>query len=211
MFTGLIEEIGQVSQVAAIAGGKRITIAARKVLTDLAVDHSVSISGVCLTVVNITKDALVVEAVGETLNKSTIGRLRTHDFVNLERAMQMGERLGGHLVQGHINGIGTLVRKDKRGKNWYIEVEIPHAFERYLISEGSIAIDGISLTIAVLHGNRPGFSIIPHTYNHTTVQYYKIGHKVNVEVDFIARHIEKLTQSKEHISLTFEKIKDLGY
>ena len=211
MFTGLIEEIGKVRQVVAIAGGKRITIAVRKVLADLAVDHSVAVSGVCLTVVNITRDALAVEAVGETLQKSTIEMLHTHDFVNLERAMQVGERLGGHLIQGHVNGIGTLVRKDKRGKNWYMEVEIPFMFERYLIPEGSIAIDGISLTIAQLHGNRTGFSIIPHTYSHTTVQYYKIGQKVNVEVDFLARHLEKLTQAKEQKSLTFEKIKDLGY
>jgi riboflavin synthase len=211
MFTGIIEEIGQVRQVTAIAGGKRITISARKILADLAVDHSISVSGVCLTVVNLNQDTVITEAVGETLHKSTMGMLHTNNFVNLERALRLNDRMGGHLVQGHVNGIGTLIMKEKRGENWYIEVKIPDNLERYLIPEGSIAIDGISLTVAALQANRAGISVIPHTYNHTTVCYYKIGQKINLEVDFLARHLEKLLYSEKREALTLRKIKDLGY
>jgi riboflavin synthase len=211
MFTGLIEEIGQVKGISMFAGGKRIRISGRKVLEALAVDHSVSVSGICLTVVELTNNSLTVEAVGETLNKTTIASLRTNDLVNLERALRLGERLGGHLVQGHVNGIGTLIKKERRGQNWYVEVKLPKDLDRYLITEGSIAIDGISLTIAALNNNIAGISIIPHTYTHTTMQYKAIGQQVNVEVDYMARHLEKLIKSEKSTDLTFEKIKNMGY
>jgi riboflavin synthase len=211
MFTGLIEEIGQIKRISAITGGKRISIIGQKIMEALAVDHSVSVSGVCLTVVALTDNTLTVEAVGETLSKTTVSYLRTNDLVNLERAMRMGDRLGGHLVQGHVNGVGTILKKERRGHNWYLEFKVPKNLDRYLISEGSIAIDGISLTIAALEGNIIGISIIPHTYSHTTIQYKSIGHKVNVEIDFMARHLEKLMKSEKSTTLTIDKIKNMGY
>ena len=170
MFTGLIEEIGKIASVIPIAGGKKITISARNILDDLEIDHSVSVDGVCLTVVSHDKNGFTVDAVGETLTKSLIRFYKKGDHVNLERAMRLTDRLGGHFVQGHVNGIAIVTRKEQRGENWYLEVRIPDYLERYVISEGSIAINGISLTIAYLDGTNVGISVIPHTYNNTTLQ-----------------------------------------
>ena len=211
MFTGLIEEIGRITNIAVINGGRRLTIECRKILESIAVDQSVSVSGVCLPVVGLSHNSVVVEAVGETLLKTTISNLCVHDHVNLERALQLGERLGGHLVQGHVNGIGIILKKERRGENWYVEVKVPENLERYLIPEGSLAVEGISFTIASLHGNRVGISVIPHTYSHTTIKESLIGEKVNIEVDFLARHLEKLHQTEVSSAITFKKLKNMGF
>jgi riboflavin synthase len=152
MFTGIIEESGIIKNEASIPGGKRITISAKKVLDDLAVDHSVAVDGVCLTVVDLSPVGFSVEAVGETLTKSTIGSFSVGRQVNLERAMQLSDRLGGHLVQGHVNDVAPVTYIEQRGDNWYIEVRIADNLESYVIDEGSIALNGISLTIARLKG-----------------------------------------------------------
>ena len=191
MFTGIIEEIGVIIRSSLIPGGQKITIRADKILEDLRVDHSVAVNGVCLTVVEISEKLFTVEAVGETLDKSTLIDLSTSASLNLERAMKLGDRLGGHLVQGHVNGIGKVSNLIQRGDNWYMEVDLSDELIRYVIPEGSIAIDGISLTVASLKGTKVGISIIPHTFKNTTLSQTKVGQKCNIETDLIAKYLEK--------------------
>jgi riboflavin synthase len=198
MFTGIIEELGIIARLSSIPGGNRISIKADKILDDLKVDHSVAVNGVCLTVIEISGKLFTVEAVGETLEKSTFVDLKTSMPVNLERAMQLGDRLGGHLVQGHVNGIGSISKLDKRGDNWYLEVILADELIRYVITEGSIAIDGISLTVASLKESKVGISVIPHTFKNTTFSQAKVGQKCNIETDLIGKYIEKfVTYSSE--------------
>jgi riboflavin synthase len=170
----------------------------------------VAVNGVCLTVINLDKKGFTVEAVGETLTKTTIGTLVTGDAVNLERALRLSDRLGGHFVQGHVNGIGEVTRKDRRGNNWYLEIRIPHELERYVINEGSIAVNGISLTIAHLAGNLVGISVIPHTYNNTILNEVVIGSKVNIETDFLARYVENFILPKKE-TMSPEWLKKMGF
>ncbi len=191
MFTGIIEEIGIIISSSPIPGGKKISIKADKIIDDLKVDHSVSVSGVCLTVVNISGKLFTVEAVGETLEKSTLIDSKISGLVNLERAMKLGDRLGGHLVQGHVNGMGKITQLVQRGDNWYLEVDLPQELMRYVIPEGSIAIDGISLTVANLMGTKVGVSIIPHTFKNTTFSLAKLGQKCNIENDLVGKYLEK--------------------
>jgi len=214
MFTGIIEEIGVVAQIKPIAGGSRITITAARTLDDLQIDQSVAVSGVCLTVVAVQDHKFTTEAVGETMVKSTLKDIAVGDKVNLERALKLSDRLGGHFVQGHVNGIGTLHTLEQRGENWYIEILLPPELERYVISEGSIAIDGISLTVARLAGLKIGISVIPYTYKNTTLKHKSTGAKVNIEVDFLAKYIEKFLDPEmkpDRIQNKLQWYKDLGY
>jgi riboflavin synthase len=215
MFTGIIEEIGIITRSSPISGGKRISIKADKILNDLQVDHSVALNGVCLTVIEISGNLFSVEAVGETLEKSTFINLKTSTPVNLERAMKLGDRLGGHLVQGHVNGVGTITQLDRRGDNWYLEIDLSPDLIRYVIPEGSIAIDGISLTVASLSETKAGISIIPHTFKNTTFSQAKVGQKCNIETDMIGKYIEKLTtyssDNKGKKPLTIEWMHNQGF
>lgn len=198
MFTGIIEELGKIKRVEPIQGGKRLFISCNTILEDLKSNDSVSVNGVCLTAVNIEPNGFWSEAVGETLKKTTLADVKINEQVNLERAMKLNDRLGGHIVQGHVNGIGTINQITKQGENYFIEVNIPTELSKYTISEGSISVDGISLTIAKLIENKVGISIIPHTWRNTILQNKKIGDKVNIETDFIAKYIEKLLLTKEN-------------
>ncbi|RMG66624.1 MAG: riboflavin synthase [Calditrichaeota bacterium] len=170
----------------------RLTIAAERVLEDLKVGDSIAVNGVCLTVVKQRGDGFEAEAVGETLEKTNLGDLQEGDPVNLERPLRVGDRLGGHFVQGHVNGTAVFRTWTRRGENFLLEVELPEALSRYVILEGSIALDGISLTVARLNGNRVGINIIPHTASATNLKYRQPGDRVNVEVDLIAKYVERL-------------------
>ena len=215
MFTGIIEEIGILAGSVPIPGGKNFSIKADKILDDLKVDHSVAINGVCLTVIGIAGKLFTVEAVGETLEKSTFVDLKTSEPLNLERAMKLGDRLGGHLVQGHVNGVGSISRLDRRGDNWYLVIKLSDELLRYVIPEGSIAIDGISLTVASLNGTEIGISVIPHTFKNTTFAQAKIGQKCNIETDMIGKYIEKFvtTSSDEKIKkpITLDWLHNQGF
>ena len=216
MFTGIIEEIGIIKKIIPISGGKQITITASNILADIEIDHSISVSGVCLTVIEIDNNFFTVEAVGETLDKTTIGKLKINTAVNLERALRLSDRIGGHLIQGHVNGIGKIKDIKKRGNNWYLEINIPHELTTYLITEGSIALDGISLTIAQLENTSVGTSIIPHTYKNTTISHYIKNQEVNIEVDYIARYVENILNKgnynkKNETIFTKDWFKSLGY
>lgn len=212
MFTGIIEEIGRLALVENIPGGKRIKIYASKIMDDVKIDDSICVNGVCLTVTKFEKDHFFVDAVGATLNKTTINNLRMGTELNLERAVKLSGRLGGHLVQGHANGIGRITRITKLGENYFLEITLPDELEKYVIQEGSIAIDGISLTVAELNGNKAGLSIIPHTWNGTNLKFRKTGDDVNIEVDVIAKYAEKLLNGrKDNGNITEKWLKEIGY
>jgi riboflavin synthase len=215
MFTGIIEEIGSICKIVPIRGGKRIYIRARVIHTDMNIGDSVAVNGICLTVTGLDKDLFIVEAVGETLKKTSIRHWALHREVNLERAVQAQGRLGGHFVQGHVNGLARVLRLENRGENWYLQLEIPQDLGMYLIREGSLAVDGISLTIADITGRKIGISIIPHTYKHTTLSTWRSGQQVNVEVDLLARYLEKWMQKAEtnprRETFSAEWFKNLGY
>jgi len=212
MFTGLIEEIGKLASLESIPGGKRIKVSASRILEGIKIDDSIAVNGVCLTVTASGKDYFTAEAVGATLEKTTINSIKKGAELNLERALRLSDRLGGHIVQGHVNGIGTITRISRLGDNYFLEVEFPAELEKYTILEGSIAIDGISLTIASLNGNRAGLSIIPHTWNNTNLKCRKSGDHINIEVDLIAKYVEKLLNSKNKSgSITENWLKDIGY
>jgi len=215
MFTGIIEETGIIVRIIPIAGGKKIALRADRILNDLKVDHSVAINGVCLTVIEISKNVFTVEAVGETLEKTTLVDLKTSSTVNLERAMKLGDRLGGHLVQGHVNGVGMISRLERRGDNWYLGIKISDELTRYVVPEGSIAIDGISLTIARTTGTEIGISVIPHTFKNTTFSQAKVGQKCNIETDLIGKYIEKFinhpSESRGKKPITLEWLHNKGF
>jgi riboflavin synthase len=214
MFTGIIEEIGKIEKITPIAGGITLNLKAEKILEDIRVNDSVCIDGVCLTVTKSDKNSFWVDAVGATLDKSTFNRIRAGALVNLERSVRLSDRLGGHLVQGHVNGIGTISEIKKLGENYLVKILIPDELEKYLIKEGSIAINGISLTIADLNSNEISISIIPHTWQNTNLKDKKVNEKVNVEIDILAKYVEKLLEKRSGNSdknITESWLKELGY
>jgi riboflavin synthase len=213
VFTGIIQEIGRVTSAVHEGGGIRLTIEASGASGELQVNDSVSVNGVCQTVVGKGKDRFVVQAVEETLRKTTMGGLATGSAVNLELSVRLSDRLGGHLGQGHVDCVGTVVEVQKESTNWLITVEFPQSFSRYVIPVGSIAIDGISLTVARTSGSRLTVAIIPHTLEKTTISRVRTGMKVNLEFDLIGKYVEKLLQGgvKPGSSLTEEVLRTWGY
>ncbi len=192
MFTGLVEEIGEIGSVETIDGGVRFKILAQTVLSDLQIGDSICVSGACLTAVAVNKTHFAVEAVGETLEKTSLGTIGSGSRVNLERALAASGRFGGHIVQGHVNATGVISQWFQRGENWFLEVELPQTLMKYVILEGSISIEGISLTVAKLNGNRVGINIIPHTVVATNLGFKKVGETVNIEVDVLAKYVENI-------------------
>ncbi|MBC7473074.1 MAG: riboflavin synthase [Candidatus Sericytochromatia bacterium] len=191
MFTGLIEEKGKISDIRSFDGGIEIDIIADKVISDLKIDHSISISGACQTVIKINDKVFTIQSIKETLEKTNFKNFKIGDDVNLERSLLPDTRLGGHFVQGHVNGTSKISHISNRGENWYIGINLSDELSKYCIKEGSITIDGISLTIADIIKNEIFVSIIPHTWQVTTMSNYKIGTEVNIEVDMFAKYIYK--------------------
>lgn len=193
MFTGIIEEIGTCVVLEEVETSLRLLFSAEKVLGDLKVDDSIAVNGVCLTVTSTNKDCFEAVAVAETLKKTTLGSLKIGDRVNLERAATLSTRLGGHLVQGHIDGFATVKDvKSAGGGSWEFFFEVPEEYTRYIIPRGSIAINGVSLTVAEIEGNQMKVAIIPHTYSETGFQWLRKGDRVNIELDVIAKMVERL-------------------
>lgn len=193
MFTGIIEEVGAVCAVEPRATGARLTIGCRSVLADASEGSSIAVNGVCLTARALTPGSFSADLAPETLSRTNLGALRPGSRVNLERPLAAGGRLSGHIVQGHVDGTGIFsVLRDLGDGNWWLEIRAPHALTRYMVEKGSIAIDGISLTIAKLDADLLSVAIIPHTYANTTLGGYGTGDAVNLEVDILAKHVEKL-------------------
>jgi riboflavin synthase len=214
MFTGIIEEIGKIERITPIAGGITIIIHSVKIIEDVAVNDSVCIDGVCLTVTNKSKITFLVDAVGATLEKTTFNNIKADAYVNLERSVRLSDRLGGHLVQGHVNGIGSISEIKKLGENYIVKIIVPEDLEKYLIKEGSIAINGISLTIADLNRSEISISVIPHTWQNTNLKDKEVNDKVNVEIDILAKYVEKLLTRNHNSSdqnITESWLKKIGY
>jgi riboflavin synthase len=213
MFTGIIEELGKIATTNQIAGGLSIKIEANKILEDIAVNDSICIDGVCLTVTNLDNSGFWVDAVGATLEKSTFASIKPFSSVNLERSVRLNDRLGGHLVQGHVNAIGTISEIQKLGENYLLKITVPESLERYVIKEGSIAVNGISLTIADLDKNLISISIIPHTWQNTNLKFNKVNDKVNIEIDILAKYVEKLLNrnNTSENNITEDWLKEIGY
>ncbi|MFZ1081184.1 MAG: riboflavin synthase [Candidatus Kryptoniota bacterium] len=193
MFTGIIEEVGAVNQVKGSArGARKIFIKCRKVLDDLQIGDSLAVNGVCLTIVERNKNQVAVEAVEETVKKTMIGNLKSGSFVNLERAVRLNDRLGGHLVQGHVDTTGKVVSIEKLPMSRMFRFRIPRTLMKYLIPVGSVSINGVSLTVAEKLSDSFKVAIIPHTFDNTTFGYLRVGDTVNIEVDMIAKYVESL-------------------
>ncbi len=214
MFTGIVEEIGAIRRVARGAKSSVLTIGAQTILADVALGDSIAVNGVCLTVTSFTQEAFTADVMHETLNRSSLGTLRPGSSVNLERAMAANGRFGGHIVSGHIDGTGTVseIRRDDNAI-WYT-IQAGERLMRYIVEKGSIAIDGISLTVAAVERNFFKVSIIPHTASQTTLSQRKTGDIVNLENDCIGKYVEKLLFGEKELSpsgITKEFLQKFGY
>jgi len=188
MFTGIVEELGTV-----VTAGSHLQIACKKVLEDASIGCSIAVNGVCLTAVRLEEKAFWMDLAPETLARTNLGELRAGSLVNLERPLALGERLSGHIVQGHVDGTAEFISLAPLADgNWWLELKMPAELERYLIFKGSVTLDGISLTIAGLVGQTVGIAILPHTYQNTAIRAYRSGARINVEVDMIAKYVERL-------------------
>jgi riboflavin synthase len=207
MFTGIIEELGGVKALRRDAGAARLTISASAVLDGTIVGDSICVNGVCLTVIDLNKNVFSADIAVETLKVTNLGELRIGDKVNLERALRLSARIGGHLVSGHIDSIGHIRGKREEGNGWRISIDAPESILRYIIKKGSIAIDGISLTVADV--DKRGFSIamIPHTGKLTTLGFKSAGATVNLEVDIIGKYVERLLSGRLESGVRLDLLK----
>lgn len=211
MFTGIIEEVGTVQRIERRSGYQRTTIGALRVLETVKLGDSIALDGACHTVVDFSDAGFSVESVEETLRRTTLGRLKMGSPVNLERSLQLGDRLDGHLVAGHVDGVATVVRRSESSDNLVFEFEILKDLAPYIAEKGSVAVNGISLTVVSVTLRTFVVTIIPHTLSMTTLNTKIPGDVVNLEVDMIARYLERLTQFGYIGRLTPEKIIEMGY
>lgn len=215
MFTGLIEEIGEIKSIEKGVKSARITIKAEEVLFGTKIGDSINTNGVCLTVTEFDKNSFSVDVMAETIRSSNLGKLKSGSPVNLERALRVSDRLGGHIVSGHIDGIGTIVDFYKEDNAIWVSVETTVDILKYIVHKGSITIDGISLTVAYVDENILKVSIIPHTKNETTLLNKNIGDEVNLECDMLAKYVEKLLKygevPKEKKSISMDLLLENGF
>jgi riboflavin synthase len=211
MFTGIIEELGNVKTLRRNAGGARLSISASVVLGTTSLGDSICVNGVCLTVVELNANDFSADVALETLNVTNLGSLKTGANVNLERALQLSARIGGHLVSGHVDAVGRIREKREEGNAWRITIDAPDAALRYIIKKGSIAVDGISLTVADM--DKSGFSIamIPHTAKLTTLGFRTAGDTVNLETDLIGKYVERLLSGRVQGGVSLEMLKKSGF
>lgn len=200
MFTGIVEEIGRVHSVIKSAKSAKITIKASRVLEGTKLGDSISTNGVCLTVTEFTSNTFTVDVMAETMRRSNLHLLSNGDEINLERALRVGDRLGGHIVSGHIDGMGQITNYENEANAVWVTIAAPSDILRYIVQKGSIAIDGISLTVAYVDETVFKVSIIPHTKEVTTLLKKKVGDVVNLECDLVGKYIEKLLLVKEEAS-----------
>lgn len=192
IFTGLIEELGQVYHIEPGAQSVKLTIQADKVLQDVKIGDSIAVNGICLTVINYNDQHFTAEAMSETVQKTTLKTLRKGETLNLERALRLSDRLGGHLVQGHVDGIGTILQKERLDIAIVFTISAPPEVMKYTVKKGSIAVDGVSLTVVSTGKDKFSVSLIPHTAHMTNLGNKKAGDQVNLESDIIGRYVEQL-------------------
>jgi riboflavin synthase len=213
MFTGLIQETGQIASVKPVSGKTRITINAKAIPTELKLGDSVAVSGVCLTAVEIDRRCFSCDLADETLKRTSLEKLKKDSVVNLELPTQANARLGGHVVQGHVDGIGKLLslEKIKGREDWRLAIEIPQELSRYVVSQGSITVEGISLTVAHINSNQIEIAIIPHTYRATNLHTLKRNALLNIEVDVLAKYAEKSFPPKPSTGLSVPDLIRRGF
>ena len=192
MFTGLVEEIGEILKVSKGRNSSKVFIKAGSLLDGVKLGDSIAVNGTCVTVVDLKKDSFAVDVMAETLRMSSLKDLKIGMKVNLERALRLGDRLGGHIVSGHIDGIGKIVDIREEDISTWIDIEAASDLLRYIVLKGSVTIDGVSLTVAEVNKNRFSVSLIPHTKMETILDYKKIGDLVNIECDLIGKYVEKM-------------------
>ena len=202
MFTGLIEEKGKLISKIKTGDGLRLVFTAQNVLDDLDIGNSISVNGVCLTVVELNKGSFAVDTIEETLKKTNLGSLNINDYVNLERPLKADARLGGHFVLGHVDTTGKVESVKELSNSHFMTISFPEDFQKYLIYVGSVAIDGVSMTIAEVIINSFSVGIIPHTWTETVFSDKKPGDSVNLEFDVLGKYVEKIMEGKaENIRL----------
>jgi riboflavin synthase len=213
MFTGIIEEVGHVTRIEQRGENRRITVTAAVAPKELKTGDSVAVSGVCLTALDIKPGSFCADLAPETWERTSFSRIREGALVNLELPMKSDGRFGGHIVQGHVDGVGTLVAFERiaDSENWWLHIELPDAVEKYTVYKGSITIEGMSLTVANLEGNRCTIAIIPHTVEMTNLHSLKPGDPVNLEADLIAKYVEKMMKGEAESSLTVEDLVRQGF
>ncbi len=214
MFTGIIEEVGRVKSIEQHGENRRITIAAKRTPKELADGQSVAVSGVCLTALNIKPGSFCADLAPETWARTSFSRIHEGALVNLELPMKADGRFGGHIVQGHVDGVGKLISFERisDSENWWLNIELPPEVEKYTVFKGSISIEGISLTVAKLEGKCCIVAIIPHTVEMTNLGSLKPGDPVNLEADLIAKYVEKMMRGESAgSSLTIEELVKQGF
>lgn len=210
MFTGIIEELGSIRRMAATAKGARAEVSAGLVTQDARIGDSIAVNGVCLTVVDSGRDSFSADLSEETLRRTSLGQLRAGSKVNLERPLTPSSRLGGHIVQGHVDGTGEFQGARPSGDGWVVSIGFPLELGRYIVEKGSIAVDGISLTVAALGETHFEIAIIPHTWQVTNLSSLERGSAVNLEVDVIAKYVERMMQARKE-ELTIDRLREMGY
>jgi riboflavin synthase len=215
MFTGIIEHLGIIDSLNLHAEGGRLTIHALSVAPHLAIANSVAVDGCCLTVVTLDGERFSADLSTETLRKTSLGEWKRDTCVNLEQPMTAGKEFGGHFVLGHVDTIGRVTRVDAEGENWWYGIEVPESFAKYIVPQGSIAIDGISLTVARWNGRVAEAAVIPFTYEHTNIRAKKIGDAVNLEGDvlgkYVERYLEARTNARPVSTLRIEQLISQGF
>jgi len=211
MFTGLVEEIGTIRKIAQQGDRFDLFIEATTVTEDLKVDDSVNVNGVCLTVVDYTPESFHVQVVPQTIRKSAFRNYRAGERVNLERAMSAGGRFGGHFVQGHVDGTAELINLRHSEDHAELTLSAPVDLLQYCVDQGSIAVDGISLTIASIQDNTINIAVIPHTLTQTNLQYKQPGDLMNIEVDMLSKYVKKHLQQSSESKMSFEWLTEQGF
>ncbi len=211
MFTGIIKAMGTISAIERRGGDVRLSVQAPDMpFADYEVGESIAVNGVCLTAVVLREDGFDTDVSVETLDVTALGKLGIGDAVNLEASLAVGDRLGGHLVSGHVDCVGTVVRQSADARSIRLAIEIPPEFSRYVAKKGSVTVDGVSLTINEVTGNTFDVNIIPHTADVTVIGRYVVGSVVNIEVDVLARYLERL-MAKDEQGLSKDFLREHGY
>lgn len=211
MFTGLVEEVGSVKNIASAGNGKLITFNALLVTQHAKLGDSINVNGVCQTVVDLGKNYFSVEAVEETLKKTNFDRLKINEKVNFESSLTLNKKLGGHFVLGHVDTTGKIIDVKKQSSSYLLKINFSQEFEKYIIHVGSIAVDGISLTIADFTKDSFTISVIPHTWENTNFKFRKLNDYVNLEFDVLGKYVDKILNKKSNSKISEEWLKDLGY
>jgi riboflavin synthase len=214
MFTGIVEEVGRITRIEERGENRHITIAAERTPKELETGNSVSVSGVCLTALDIKLGSFCADLAPETWVRTSFSRMHEGALVNLELPMKAHGRFGGHIVQGHVDGVGKVISFERiaDSENWWLEIALPDEVEKYTVFKGSISIEGISLTVAKLEKNRCTIAIIPHTVEMTNLHSLKPGDPVNLEADLIAKYVEKMMRREPaESSLTIEELVEQGF